>query len=1705
MATNLTDTTLSTTYKDDFKDSDNYHRVLFNSGKALQARELTQLQTIIQSEITRMGNNLYKEGAKISGGDLTLNNTREFIKLAAGELANLETSNIIGTTFTVKAPDAGIKVKVLKIVSASGSDPDTLYVEYVDTSAGTSGSSPIRVPNGAVLDHPTQGAEYDLTVASSNATGRGLEVSIPKASFYVQGRFVFVEQQSVFVSKYTTDFTGEVGFKLEQKIITATDNDALYDNQGASPNLAAPGADRLQIKLTLVAKDTLSAGENFIYLTKIVNGKLADQAGVTSPFAEIEKDLAKRTKEESGDYIVKQFVAQFDELNDSNLQLSVTPGIAYVDGFRLEVDKETLITVPKAQDTVTKDNETVVVQYGNYVLTDASNNKGVPNVNTFQKYDLNDATNYGGNVIGTARTRHVEEDGANIRLYLFDIRMNSGKSFSAVRSIGTSASEYNNLILEDSVAVLKNTAQNDLLFPLPSTRPTQTGITADTITYQKRYTFTTDGSGASGTVAVGGSGQTFTSSGQWVVSRTGGAIDTTGTITLAGDQLSFTITGLDNSTAYEVSALVAKSSPSSRSKTLTNTTISKVWPTDAESDGNGTQFISLDKADIFSVESIKVNDSDGADISSNWIIDNGQRDNYYGIGRIIPKGGTTPSNGTIFSRFKHFTHGAGEFFDATSYNAAAVSYDKIPSHRQNNGEVIQLRDVMDFRPVAIKAGTHQISFDSNGAGGDPLINALPQNTDTFTADIVYYLSRADRLILTSEQIDNTNRKIAKVRYIQGKSSETPVAPESITGALSLYSFTLNPFTLNDSDLSSTRNSAKRFTMEDIADLENRIANLEELTTLSLLELDTTSLSVVDSAGLDRTKAGFLVDNFYNYDFSADDRSEYRAVIDDAKGLLTPEVFAHHCALTFDSTHDYAGDGLTEAVRKGDNLYLPIDSDVLFLNQNLATETENINPFAVIRSRGHITLSPETDNWFETKRAPSIEVSGGTVNRTRIVRNAGALRRNWIGIDANGEEISFRDNTPRRTVTRDVTTRREVIDNRVIDISIIPFMRSIQVYFDAKGLRPNTKHFPYFGGKDISDYAREESLFRRWSTRTDTNRLYGTNTAHPSGSSNLVSDSNGDITGSFIIPGTNSLKFRTGSVEFKLLDINSGVDSDAASSAITLFTSSGLLTTNQQTIRSTRVVNRTITFTDPLAQSFLVNSVEHPNGLFLTKVRIHFATKAANGGTPVECSIVPMIAGVPDVAAIPGATKVLTPANVNVPGDLDSISSVRSAGTDFEFDEPVFLSPGTDYAVVLKAETTDYTVYVAKTNDFLLGSTESRINKQPTLGSLFLSQNASTWTPDQERDLMFGLFHAQFQTSAAAIINNITTPKVTLGSNPLLTESAGDEVRVSHEGHGFIKNDRVTITGLDSASYYAGLRGVDIMGSRQITKVDHTGYTFNADSNFTSRLNVGGDGVIATQNQMFNSFVPQVSSVLPNLTTLDAKIKLTEGASYANNRNTASGYSRAKASTFTTINLNDLNLTNSPKAIFSDSNESVSPLSGAKSLTMQLDMTTADNKVSPVIDLQRMSMTMFENIIDKQDSSATSGFNVPISIVQETHPTDGTSAAKHVTKTVTLAEPAVGLKILFAANRPSASRFRVFFKTGTSDDNLDNINFIEIAENGSNPADENSEVFRQYEYLPGGQVGNLSSFTQFQIKIVMESTNSSKIPTIKDLRAIALVT
>ena len=106
MATNLSNVTFSNVYKDDFTDSDNYHRILFNSGKALQARELTQSQTIIQKEIERFGANIFKQGGAVNGGNLTIDNKVEYINLANGELPS-SPATLIGKYYKDSIYSAG--------------------------------------------------------------------------------------------------------------------------------------------------------------------------------------------------------------------------------------------------------------------------------------------------------------------------------------------------------------------------------------------------------------------------------------------------------------------------------------------------------------------------------------------------------------------------------------------------------------------------------------------------------------------------------------------------------------------------------------------------------------------------------------------------------------------------------------------------------------------------------------------------------------------------------------------------------------------------------------------------------------------------------------------------------------------------------------------------------------------------------------------------------------------------------------------------------------------------------------------------------------------------------------------------------------------------------------------------------------------------------------------------------------------------------------------------------------------------------------------------------------------------------------------------------------------------------------------------------------------------------------------------------------
>ena len=135
MATEVIKDLFLTQYKDDYKDSDNYYQILFNSGRGLQSRELNQLQTILNQDNAAALGAIYRSGAPLSGGLMDVEQNVKFVKLNTTTYSlPADLTTITGETF---ATTTGIKIRLIKAVAATGSDPATIFVQILDSNGQT--------------------------------------------------------------------------------------------------------------------------------------------------------------------------------------------------------------------------------------------------------------------------------------------------------------------------------------------------------------------------------------------------------------------------------------------------------------------------------------------------------------------------------------------------------------------------------------------------------------------------------------------------------------------------------------------------------------------------------------------------------------------------------------------------------------------------------------------------------------------------------------------------------------------------------------------------------------------------------------------------------------------------------------------------------------------------------------------------------------------------------------------------------------------------------------------------------------------------------------------------------------------------------------------------------------------------------------------------------------------------------------------------------------------------------------------------------------------------------------------------------------------------------------------------------------------------------------------------------------------------------
>jgi len=687
---------------------------------------------------------------------------------------------------------------------------------------------------------------------------------------------------------------------------------------------------------------------------------------------------------------------------------------------------------------------------------------------------------------------------------------------------------------------------------------------------------------------------------------------------------------------------------------------------------------------------------EGKDITQNFTFDDGQRESFYDVSRILLKPGVQIPTGKIVACFDYFEHSQGVFCTVDSYlHESGVSLEEIPDFESQTGR-ISLGDVIDFRPkvdstvvtsgfqnTTILSSSNYISF--NGAGGAPSVSLSNDSNLEFAIkfDETSYLDRIDALFL-----DKTGKFFIK----KGTSSKNPSKPDSVDNALALSYIYIPAITQDTKDIKIFPVDNKRYTMRDIGKLEKRIERLEYYTALSILEQQTLNMQIKDPFGFDKFKTGFLVDNFESHGIGNVSSDEYRCAIDPQQSVLRPEVYEDNLNLIEFNTKQSERE-LDNYVNTNNVVTLPF-SPIPLIKNDFATGLVNPNPFVVLQYVGDLSLTPSIDNWYDTNMVPlvtnnntnlfNIFISKSNDPDSAFASIYNSFVINWSGINSTFNNINSlsSNNTQQansRTTESLISSSSNVSPNNndiakgvsiksvgesYICSSIQFFARSIPVKFVITRMKPKTIIYPFIDGRDVSRWTIPDSKF----TGIASSSL-------SSFGSPVIADENGSASGIILIPagypplqGTSwtgnilDVEYDTTSEKINLVSgqktirftsssVNDSKENVATYTEVNYY-SRGTKPSNPQSITSTQSSyfksNEGIQFVEsntdvllkpnPLSQTFRIENYD--GGLFVTEMDLYFNKKSQV--IPIKIYLTDVNVGKPGKNIIPGSEVIVLP-------------------------------------------------------------------------------------------------------------------------------------------------------------------------------------------------------------------------------------------------------------------------------------------------------------------------------------------------------------------------------------------------------------------------------------------------------------------------------
>ena len=125
----------TTPYWDDYNEDKDFYKILFKPGVALQTRELNQLQTILQKQVERFGDHVFKSGTIVSGVNFVYNPLLAYVKIRDlqedGQPANPQ--SYVGLFVKNSANLQAVVVNYASGFESKNPDLNTLFLQYTNS------------------------------------------------------------------------------------------------------------------------------------------------------------------------------------------------------------------------------------------------------------------------------------------------------------------------------------------------------------------------------------------------------------------------------------------------------------------------------------------------------------------------------------------------------------------------------------------------------------------------------------------------------------------------------------------------------------------------------------------------------------------------------------------------------------------------------------------------------------------------------------------------------------------------------------------------------------------------------------------------------------------------------------------------------------------------------------------------------------------------------------------------------------------------------------------------------------------------------------------------------------------------------------------------------------------------------------------------------------------------------------------------------------------------------------------------------------------------------------------------------------------------------------------------------------------------------------------------------------------------------------